>query len=36
MEEHPVLQEIRGLDLSAMTPIQALTRLFELQKKAGT
>jgi DNA mismatch repair protein MutS len=36
MEEHPVLEEIRRLDLTQMTPMEALTRLFELQKKAGT
>jgi DNA mismatch repair protein MutS len=36
LEEHPVLQEIRKLDLTSMTPMEALTRLFELQKKAGT
>lgn len=32
-EEHPVIGLLRGLDLSAMTPIEALTALYEIQKK---
>ncbi|HEU5169598.1 MAG TPA: DNA mismatch repair protein MutS [Gemmatimonadales bacterium] len=32
---HPVLEEIRGLDLEGMTPLQALNRLAELQRRAG-
>jgi DNA mismatch repair protein MutS len=32
-EEHPVLELLRGLDVSTMTPIEALTALYELQKK---
>jgi DNA mismatch repair protein MutS len=32
---HPVLDEIRGLDLDGMTPREALLRLAELQRRAG-
>src|SRR3712207_8739949 len=31
-EEHPVLAELRRLDVSTMTPVEALTRLYELQR----
>jgi DNA mismatch repair protein MutS len=31
----PTLVELRGLDLQSMTPLEALNRLSELQKKAG-
>jgi DNA mismatch repair protein MutS len=31
---HPVVEEIRGLDLDAMTPLEALNRLAELQRRA--
>jgi DNA mismatch repair protein MutS len=31
---HPVLEEIRALDLDAMTPLEALNRLAELQRRA--
>lgn len=31
--DHPVLKELAGLDVSNMTPIQALNTLYELQKK---
>ena len=34
-EEHPVLTELRKLDVSTMTPIEALTRLYELQRRAA-
>ncbi len=30
----PVLEELRELDVSAMTPLEAISRLYELQKKA--
>ena len=33
-EEHPGLGELRKLDLTTMTPIEALTALYQLQKKA--
>ena len=33
METHPVVEEIEKLDVSAMTPIEALTKLYELQTK---
>jgi DNA mismatch repair protein MutS len=32
-DEHPALEELRRLDLTAMTPIEALTALYHLQKK---
>ena len=32
-EGHPVIDEIEKLDVSAMTPIEALTKLYELQMK---
>jgi DNA mismatch repair protein MutS len=31
---HPVMDEIRGLDLDGMTPLEALNRLAELQRRA--
>ncbi len=34
-EEHPALRELRALDLSAMSPLEALTVLFHLQKNAS-
>ena len=33
-EEDPVLEELKGLDLNIMTPVEALTRLYDLQAKA--
>ena len=33
-ERHPVLEEIEKLDLAAMSPIEALVKLDDLQKKA--
>ena len=32
-DDHPVLKELAALDVSNMTPIQALNTLYELQKK---
>ncbi len=34
-EPHPVLDELRKLDTSVMTPIEALTALYDLQRKLG-
>ena len=34
MEENEVLSELRGLDLDAMSPMEALTRLYALKAKA--
>jgi DNA mismatch repair protein MutS len=34
-EEHPALDTLRRLDVTTMTPIEALTTLAELQKKVG-
>jgi DNA mismatch repair protein MutS len=31
---HPVVEEIRAMDLNAMTPLEALNRLAELQRRA--
>ena len=31
--DHPILKELAGLDVSNMTPIQALNTLYELQKR---
>ena len=33
-EPDPVLEEIKSLDVLSMTPLEAITKLFELQKKA--
>jgi DNA mismatch repair protein MutS len=33
--EHPVVAALRTLDLNAMTPLEALTRLYELRREAG-
>jgi len=32
---HPALEELQRLDVSAMTPLEAISKLYELQKKAG-
>ena len=32
--DNPVLEELKGLDLNVMTPMEALTRLYDLQAKA--
>jgi DNA mismatch repair protein MutS len=32
---HPLMDELRDIDLNAMTPLQALNRLAELQRKAA-
>src|SRR4029078_9284448 len=34
-EENPVVTELRKLDLTTMTPIEALTVLYQLQKRAA-
>jgi DNA mismatch repair protein MutS len=34
-EEHPLLEELRRLDLTTTTPIEALTVLYQLQKRAS-
>jgi len=33
LEEHPVIQEIQNLDISTMSPIEALTKLYDLQNR---
>jgi DNA mismatch repair protein MutS len=33
-DEHPIVEELRDLDVSTMTPLEAINRLYELQKKA--
>jgi len=32
-ENHPVLEEIRNMDLMQTTPLEALTQLYELQQR---
>jgi hypothetical protein len=32
---NPVMRELREIDVEALTPIEAITRLFELRKLAG-
>jgi DNA mismatch repair protein MutS len=32
-EEHPVVAELRELDVSQMTPLEAMNRLYEIQRK---
>ena len=34
-EQHPVVELIAGLDLSTLSPIEALTKLYEMQKLIG-
>ncbi len=34
-QKPPVLTELEKLDIESMTPLEALTKLYELQKKAG-
>lgn len=31
---HPALKELRELDISAMSPLEAINKLFELQDQA--
>jgi DNA mismatch repair protein MutS len=33
-DEHPVVEALHGLDISTMTPLEAINRLYELQKQA--
>jgi len=33
-QKSPLLEELAKLDINAMTPLEAITRLYELQKKA--
>lgn len=33
-ERHPVLDDLAALELETLSPIEALTKLYELQKKA--
>ncbi len=33
-DEHPIVEQLRALDVSAMTPLEALNLLHELQKRA--
>jgi DNA mismatch repair protein MutS len=34
-DEHPVVEELRKLDISQMTPLEAINKLYELQRKVG-
>jgi DNA mismatch repair protein MutS len=31
---HPVIEELRGMKVEEMSPIDAITRLYELQRRA--
>jgi DNA mismatch repair protein MutS len=33
-DEHPLVEELRGLDVSTMTPLEAINKLYELQRQA--
>ncbi|MBC7227694.1 MAG: DNA mismatch repair protein MutS [Thermoflexales bacterium] len=35
-DEHPVVEELRKLDVSQMTPLEAINKLYELQQKVGS
>jgi len=35
-EEHPVVDELRELDISTMTPLEAINKLYELQRRVQT
>ena len=32
-DEHPVVEELRELDVSTMTPLEAINKLYELQRQ---
>jgi DNA mismatch repair protein MutS len=34
-EEHPLVKVLRGIDVSVMTPLEAINKLYELQQKAA-
>jgi DNA mismatch repair protein MutS len=34
-ESDPVMQELRDIDISAMTPLEAINKLYELQRRVG-
>jgi len=34
--ESPALEELKSLDVDALSPLEALTKLYELKKKAST
>jgi len=34
VDEHPVVEELRELDVSTMTPLEAINKLYELQRQA--
>ena len=34
LEPHPVVEELKALDVLSLTPLEAITKLFELQQKA--
>ncbi|HEU5154639.1 MAG TPA: hypothetical protein VFU03_07915, partial [Gemmatimonadales bacterium] len=33
--EHPVMEELRGIDLDRLTPLEALNRLADLKRRSG-
>ncbi len=34
-QKPPLLEELEKLDINSLTPLEALTKLYELQKKVG-
>lgn len=34
-DEHPIVRELRQLEVSAMTPLEAINKLYELQEQTG-
>jgi DNA mismatch repair protein MutS len=34
-EPHPVVEELKALDIEALSPLEAITKLFELQREAN-
>ncbi len=35
-DQHPIVEELQELDVSSMTPLEAINKLYELQKQAQT
>jgi DNA mismatch repair protein MutS len=33
-DDHPIVEELKGLDVSGMTPLEAINKLYELQERA--
>jgi DNA mismatch repair protein MutS len=35
-DQHPIVEELQELDVSSMTPLEAINKLYELQKQTQT